>query len=85
MEWYRDYLMTIRRQLVCCVAIVERKGAPYPLLHLSFPTWTSTQSQSRISLPRQAIGRLEDLLSVIGWRSTWGRRGGARGRGFLFS
>ena len=22
--------------------------------------------------PRLSIGRLEDLLSVIGWRSTWG-------------
>ena len=24
----------------------------------------------------RAIGRLEDLLSVIGWRSMWGWRGG---------
>ena len=40
-EWYRDYLMTIRRQLFCGAAIVERIRTPSSP-HLSFPTWTST-------------------------------------------
>jgi len=69
----------IRRQLFCSVAIVERIRPPP---HLSFPTWTSTnrrrfRSNHRagfddVSLPRQAIGRLEDY-------PTWGaldRNGG---------
>ena len=29
-EWYRDYLMTIRRQIFCSAAIVERIRKPFP-------------------------------------------------------
>jgi len=61
-EWYRDYLMTIRRQLFCCAAyFCKRTPRGVILKPTNGLAWK---------------GKMIKSCSVIGWRSTWGRRGG---------
>jgi len=82
-EGYREFSMTIWRQHFFGAANGARIRTPSPP-HLSFPTWTPSQMSVCLNTTwgrgggryYRAIGLLEDLLSVIGWRSTWGRRGG---------
>ena len=80
-EWYRDYLMTIRRQLFCSSAIVERIRTPSPPPNSPSPRGPPPNHRAGFDdliLPRQAIGRFEDS-------STWGaldwNGGGEVGKG----
>ena len=75
--------MTTRRQLFWSTTCRENKNPLPP--HLSFPTCTSIQSQRGDPQADQWPGVEVKSCSVIGWMSTWGRRGGAGGRGLLFS